>query len=373
MSHPTSLLLQLEPLVPIGQVTEQSVYNIVNQIAPVRRIWIMTRESPIKIIVQVDNQTFADMLKENLSGRTTRLGKLTIGESSHQNVDCSQRIEGINGSSNIEILYPYIKQYVKIDSSQNTYDYLNDNRYAQFLSHGVNKITDHAITDGNSRRNTHQSNTGSNLALNKCPIDIPTKLRPEPQFVISHIVYVTHDNPLQLTHNKVLRELRKFGRIKNMVFNDQRAFWSLEYESEKHLRKVTKVLLKNKLNGYKLLEDSDQPMIYPYDSYRRHNLLEPSRKVDNLHLALHSDEDHDVKVFKPIYLRLALNGLNLSLADIASLVSKLHLPVNLICGFDPKMNTICYLVEFRYVYQLLETLVAIDFKDDKIKCSIAYL
>jgi len=390
MSDQVNLLVCLSAQHSFIRITELHFFNLVTAIAPVMNVKLLSSGSDLQALVRLSDRQAADRVIQNLDGRSTDLGRVRVLLSTEDHVDYQW---GFNGKNQCH------KREVFGAVSSNSIQYLNSlkkDRSIGFGSYGLFKngardmanktmepmsfidplnmtqctnINGLSQNYGNKKPITDKTNDNKPLFENKnCPNATIQSQDENEESECGIRIEVTHDDPAQLVEKKVLKAFRRFGRVFNMSFDENKSAWVLEYGSSKEVRKVSKVLANNKLFGYRLKSVDNSTGLLDKGASSSDTTKPSSENKIESNPNITSVVDNRTFKSDCSTIRIEFKSNKLSPEYVCVAIARIHKPCQLSFGFDKRRNTRFCLADFRFAYQAAEVLVTISQSNNGFSC-----
>lgn len=373
MLKPVTLLVCLSPSISAKLINELSFYHIINPIAPVSNLKIITKEGQIKAFVQVENQDSADKVIDKLHGKLLNVGKVKIFITHKKYINYNATLQKVLAPCSNISQECFMKTKMDcIDKIKNfNIDAFNINqRPITDKKNGVNSLKKipinetHDVVNENSRFQIDDTNTVnfnsvsykaevenclSNMGCSyKVNCGIGQNNANESRWVIT----VTHNDIQALDEKQISRVFKQFGRVLNLQFNYQAVSWSVQYESENDAKEAVYAIQKKKLFGYQLCFPPDELFKYS-TSKRAHKCCRTSTKSFN-----HTNNKYMAKMNQQNYifniLRVDLYKNRMNIQDLCKIIARIQVPIKIVQAVDLKFNHYFFLVEFKYCFEAAE-------------------
>ena len=379
MQKSYNLLVCLSPAIATETLGEHSFYSIINPIAPVLNLKLISREGQFKAFVEVENKLKADLIISKLHDQILNIGKIKVFVSHKQNICYDRTLDEllfnfggrnqVNGLKNksefLSLSLPSRESangytdLIKMLESNNQCRGLNDakreNRNSDFddLPTGVpdSKNLDFrndVLNEGLVMERT--TPVTSKIDLNHSGISQVN--------LTSGNIKVTHDNITTQTHNKVIRIFRRFGRVYELNLNADKLFWEVQYRSEKNAIKALKAMHNDRLFGYRHYKANEHAP--------GHQLINKEPKLNTINKETRNQSSYNsninnTDIGKQLTSLTIITYKNVrTLEDVCKIVSAIHVPFRLMEAIDPKNDKQVYVAEFEYCYQAAEVLVSLS-------------
>lgn len=386
MSDQVNVLVCLSAQHSFIRITELHIYNLVNIIAPVLSIKLLSSEGELRALVQLLDHTAANFVIAELDGRSTALGQVRVLLSQHSNVDykwnattklrsCKRRpLEQIVANST-----QYLNSFKKQANMQESYslfgsDSQNANKSANptFI---LNTLDSTLYTKKEEACLTSNSNDSRPDKDTACPSTKNMDATMQSSIIVNNsdadvTVEITHEDVAQLAEKKVLKAFRRFGRVFNMRFDENRTVWILEYGTIKEVNKVIKVLNNDKLFGYKVYST---PALTKNQGLNHETKLKQSTSLNSVVESkdYSTQEARQADKASRSSLRIDLKSQTYTIESVCLAVARIHKPVQLSFAHDVVGNNNFCIADFKFTYEAGEVLVAMNQAKNGLSCRFA--
>lgn len=377
MDKPVTLLVCLSPSVQPESVTELSFYTIVNPIAPVRNIKMIAREGQMKAFVEVTSIAGAELIIEKLHCKLLNIGKIKVFVSNKNHINYDQPLHKLIGHESA----------VSLDGCLRSRDY----SHGEIPGFKSGLITSHKKFAQNHRRESdvsaeqkdHLKKIESKETYDVSytegvePLDIDARVMLRDTRRVADlkgiqignsrlnsadkskgVIRVTHNEIESLAGKKISKIFRRFGKIKNLSFNHDGAFWIVEYFVDKEARKAEAAMHNNKLFGYRSV-DSPVNTLHKLEDLISQSFEQPSfQDVNNLESQLQNSFNFDEK--SAVALRVDTISSDLSLTQVCKFIAGIHMPVKIVQAYDLNKQRHFFFVDFANEHDAFEVFSAIN-------------
>lgn len=377
MSKAVNLLVCLNPLPHENQMSELDFFTLVNPIAPVINLKLISKEGQLKAFVQVQNEQFAHMVIEQLHRQSVKWGRVKVFYSHLKCVYYSQSIGELMTSAVNKSDNEYRKTNLRIQNEKVKEDCgksLNQdlaqpplNKFKYRDTNTQNKAP-RLLSFSGSEERAEPDAMMTNSALEMSERDRALKFtiftgRDAAELTHSDlpsVAKVQHNDPSALKQNKIIRMFRRFGRITDIAFDYERAFWAIEYRSDREVAKVINAIENEKLYGYQLFGESpQQPKIQNTESVNNAvSVFKPTN----------SDSNRPAKSFASRVCAFLKNG-SARIESLCVYVSRVCVPTGIEQCIDPRSGKPCFLIEFEFAFQAAEVLSVLSQHNGEFECS----
>lgn len=378
MSDQVRLLLCLSSQPSYINITERHIRNLVDPIASAAEIRLLSGKGDTRALLRLANQAMADRVAQSLHGITTSLGRVGIYD-----VDAGAGLKAaLDGSK-------AVLGHISLNTTQSPW---NDSAPSSDENGQKTKtrfiLPKRAILPpvqllpsiqlcGAEQGVSHFGGIGPSKSALKHDIGCGreedkqhpsgTTLDTVQTGVAACFIEVTHPDGAQMTEKKVLKAFRRFGRIFNMRFDENKNAWLLQYGSDKEVRKVAKVLANNKLFGY-VLQSKDEHMdanahaaIFGTGFYPS-----PASSKDNVKLM----DCPPTNAWRST-LRIDFSGPALSLDRLCLAMARVHKPLEVSACLDPVRNRAFALARFTCLSEAAEVLMELGRTSSRLRARFA--
>ena len=273
MRHPT-LLVCLTPTISPQSVNELTFYQVVNPIAPVMNLKMVSTEGQIKAFVQVSDEAAADSVITAINGKKTSIGKFKAFLSVKKFVNYEKSLVQILTEVQDNVTLEKGTENNNTDNKrQNTVsssrELLNEFGFRNCTSNylkGKTEVKKEELDLGynskisinsNQRQNTDNKNQNAikKSTSNKTPTD---SLEQTPKTCIDDLtenqLSITAGDPLALKSKLINEIFGKFGAIVKKKLDSKNCIWTLIYESKDAVSKAKQYLADSNCMSYQLVE-----------------------------------------------------------------------------------------------------------------------
>lgn len=341
---------------PSSQVNELVFFHLVDQIAPVKNIRMIAHEGQLKAFVQVEDHMCAERVIAALNGQLMNVGKVKVFISNKGFVNYEQPLD--------QVIQKCLQEEQQEQSvvKRNSYSTLHianvqSGRQIDNCTESPQPITSKVANmkiggvplNPAAQRPRRPVLIKMNNFLDSSALSQPMEEQPATTTPINplHAIKVTHSDEESLSHNRMLRVFRRFGRVINLVLDEEASCWTIVYRSTKDVEKAVKAVEEGKLFGYRLHGTNNSRTSIDQRGCGRKNF----------------EREQPAFAQRPAIraaLRVTFNNTQVPLGSVAALVSRTHLPSKLTCFTNHKTSRCYYLVEYDYLYQAAEALVSLS-------------
>ena len=377
MTKPVNLLVCLNPLPQENQISELDFFVLVNPIAPVTNLKLISREGQLKALVQVQDEQFAQMVIGQLHRRSVKWGRVKVFYSHLKCVYYNQSIGEIMMSVGSKAENEYRKKTIRIQNSK-VQEESGRSSSQELAQPPLNKFKYKDInardqvprsllfSESEQQQEPHGSKVNSVLEVSensrafkltiftgKAAVELTHSNLP-------NVVKVRHDDPEALKQNKIIRMFRRFGRISDIAFDPERVFWAIEYRSDREVSKVVNAINSEKLYGYKLLGDYPPQQELP-DAKSINHVAQVSKLTN-------SGSNRPMRASASRVCAFFANE-SIRIEKLCVFISQVCIPTGIEQCIDPKSGKFCFLVEFEFVFQAAKMLSVLSQQIGEFECS----
>ena len=363
MPSPVNILLCVNPLASNPTVDERVLYQLVDRIAPVSNIAILSREGAIKAFLQFDVESLADRVIRALDGTQLSIGRLAVYRSHKAFVSYGQSPEearwmfGARGKEQTVKINPW-----NTERAEKSYCDIESNLFKKSVPANKKlRILDKSVSEEEEDGSSVTSSADNHIGKGSGGSDTynPTQL---------HGITVTHSDPDYLHVKMIKRLFRRYGRIFNLSYDPEHQTWNVQFGTKKSAKKIAKRISLNKMFGYTIF-DGDigaNPLLItkPTITTASH---EPSFQEIGTRLPEMVQPSGNTLPY--VYLRID-NIRDAEMTRIVKAVSTLHTPSTVVFGFDGRTRSHCCLVGFQYIFQAAETFVSVTRGKSGLSCRL---
>ena len=363
MKH-VNLLLCVIPTTSIDNIDEINFYDIVQPLAQVYNVKMVSRNSPLKAFVQVKDDNAAEVVITATHGKITPLGKTKTFVSFQRfvnyekplkdilrnrqsqdklNKDISEgqvtdKIHQVIGKSNLDIEQQKIsnkslKSNEELKFYQNNVDpvIIKNNKNAEQAFNQISKCSNNISI---SPKNKFNDKVATKAVLNQ-------KNKQE-----RRLVSITHESLHELQSERIMSLFCRFGKILNKKFDATLLVWILEYELNESVAEIVRLAANNKLLGYQVVS-SDILISEQNSSMSQVNKKFSSSAIDSIVTGSKNLSFQNVHVsctFKVVDKRQKMK-----IEDICCLVSSITMPLQVAQATDLNKNHVFYLITYKNI------------------------
>lgn len=350
MSQRVTLLVCLSSPVQLTRWTEYSFFSLINPIAPVKNVKILSTQSQSRALIQVQNDQLAQLVIDRLHGRSSQYGKITVVYFNQQWPHGSSDAEyspvasmRLDENANPSRQPPALKVF---QQQEDAYARLGSNFQAQQIY--VTSESDGTSNNPPVPRLQASSADGLTLFCGRDATELTHSQLPT-------IAKITHHDATALKQNKVIRIFRRFGRIVDIAFDRQRIFWAIEYRSDREVSKVINAVVSDKLYGYAIIETEQKQSEAPCINK---SMAKPISSESNGSTALSAG-----------CILVYLTDKYIEIEELCFFVSRVFIPLTIRQCLEPKTHNRCFAVEFEFVFQAAQALIVLSQQTGRFKCS----